>query len=358
MKEKYKILFEKAASRTSDEELLRAVLDSGKAEENMSDNKQKRAGRAMLVPIIAAAAVAATSMGAAAVYSRSAKDDFEKVLVPDEGMYYKYEDKDGNAADLRDKTLDAEGYEQLGGEFGKSFDCGDFTLEFTDTINDGNIVYVKYSVRFKKEPDWEFGDNLLNIDSICQNGVHSLGTLSEGVFEKQDGKTVYSSYLSYCVDDGITGPLEVRLFEMFSPSLSVNYDLDIDLEIPINDNSGKMSKTVDISGAPRVELEEWGNWNLDKTEFTPLSMTFEMSTVGVTPDPTVCKFYNPGIPVSVTFKDGSTLGFKYGKVLNIDPESKTFAAQYLFTYPINVEDIATVQFANTVFDMDGNVVRS
>lgn len=359
MKEEYNKLFKKAASRMSDEELLRAVLDSGKAE-NMSDNKQKRTGKAVFVPVIAAAAVAAMSMGAGAVYSRSVKDDYVNALEQDANVFpQKFEDEDGAAASLKDKTLESDVYEQLNVELEASFDCGDFTLEFPGAMSDGNIIYVMYNVVFNEEPKLEYGDIMLYLESeSCTDDVYYLPTLSMGTFEKRGGKTVYSSYLVYSTDDELTKPLNIHLWQLWSPSASMIYDLNIDMEIPVGSDLKKSNKTVDVPTSPYVDLGEWGGWNLDKIKITSFGVTFEASTGGATPDPAVCKFYRAEFPVIVTFKDGSTLRMELPQMAGIDAGRKTFNAKYIFNYPINVEDIETVQCANAVVDMNGNVIAT
>ncbi len=362
MKEKYNRYFEKVVSLKSDEELYQAVLNSGKAE-IMKDEKQtkKRVSKGVIILVAAAAAVAVGSVGVAAVYNRNVNKEYADALAADNAVFpQKYYDKDGNSADLGEKTASEGTVEKLSFELNKVFDFDDFSLEFTDVISDGSTVYVMYNA-IGNVDGWQSvpGYGLFAKPVDMPEGVTKSGKLLKGKFKFIDGKWVYSSSISFKGAEKCGDTLRVMLVDLHDTKYEKTYDLNVELEIPLNKDNAAMncSKSISVSSAPEVKLAEWGNWQLKNITVKPLGLTFDLTTDGEAPYPQVAKLFKPKMPVKINFEDGSTLDmteFSGGKQ-GIEQEAKTLFIQKDINYPINVDEVISVQFANRVVDMDGNV---
>ena len=367
MKEEYNRLFEKVAPRMSDEELFRAVLNSGK-EHNMENNKNTSPKKRRIAPMIAAVAATAalaTTAGAVSSYYRNINEEYNDVFAQTADVFPQaYTDKDGNTLDQKETALASGMYEKLSVEINKTFECENFTFEVPGAVSDGEALYIMYNMVFNDDP-WSganpwFTENenvYLEGETDCV-GVKRSGQLCEGTISKRDGKTVYSGFyplmgLENCAAD----TLKVSFNNVWGSSyMSGDHYFDAEVEIPISDDLTKFNKTIDISDAPNVKLARWGNWDLTQVEVTPLGVTFNMETNGKTPDPSVCKFYSPEIPIFVTFKDDTVLQLErpYGSS-GIDAENKTLSIKILFNYPVDVDEIQLVQFASAEIDMNGGV---
>lgn len=373
MKEEYTRLFEKVAPRMSDDELLKSVLNSGKAynmENNNKNTSTKKSRKiAPAIAAVAAAAALATTAGAVTSYYRNVNEEYNTLLAQadTEGFRQPYTDKDGNTLDMKDKAEASGMYEKLNIQLNKTFKCEGFTFEVPGAISDGEKIFVMYDMIFDEDPwsgehPWfKENDNIyLEGATDCaevrwNNGI-GLGTKS-----KRDGKTVYSSTLELSgVENCTSDTLKVSFDSLWTSTTSTDEEhrFNAEVEIPITDDLKKFNKTIDIPDAPYVKLARWGNWNLTQVEITPLSVTFNMETDGETPDPSVCKFYAPKIPAYVKFNDDTTLELRRPYDSNgIDTENKTLKIKVGFNYPIDVDEVQSIQFASAEIDMNGGVTE-
>lgn len=357
LKEEYIKLFEKAAPRMSDDELLEAVLSS-RNEDIMKNNEnppKKRVRKALLIPLVAAFAAAASAIGAVAVYSHNVNTEYAKLL--DQQRYVQeYKDKDGSDVDQNAQAVKNELYEMLNIELNKSFECDGFTLEFPGAICDGKGMIVFYDVVFDEESDYDPDERLSLFTRDHNEKLRQGGRAVKGITGKRDGKTVYSSYVSFLGIENFSESLTIKFIELDSSRGGEDLKFDIDLEIPLTNDLTKYNKTVEMPSAPHVELGNWGDWDLCNFEVTPLGIEFNMTTENETPDSEVLRKFWPVFPTKITFKDGSTLDlgndFLY---FNLDSAERTFWMKADFNYPIIVDDIESIQFASAVIDMDGGV---
>lgn len=368
MKKEYSEMFEKLAPPKSDEELFGAVLSSreGDIMKNNNENKRKRLiSKAVIIPIAAAIAVAGTTVGAVAVYNRNINEEYARVLQRDD-TGYKYQelkDKDGNVIDENVKALSNGLYDRLNIELNKTFECDGFTLEFPGVLCDGESMIIFYNLTFNDgqefypnddfslEPnDFYFGSEKVTYDTRADNGIINV----------IDGKTVYNGCISLCNIDTVTEDvLSINFTRLrncvYKDGESLRwFDLDVTLDIPLNNDLTKYNKTVDVPSAPHIDIGNWGDWNVNSVKITPLQVTFNMSTDHETPEPRVLKDYWPVFPMTVTFKDGSVLDItKQIGTLGIDDKARTFLMIDRFDYPIDVENVATIQVAGAVINIDG-----
>lgn len=359
LKEEYIKLFEKAAPRMSDNELLEAVLSSRKEDimKNNENQPKKRVRKAVVIPLVAAFAAVVSAVGAVAVYSHNVNTEYAK-LLDRQGYRQEYKDKDGGDVDQNAQAVKNELYEMLNIELDKSFECDGFTLEFPGAVCDGKSMIIFYNAVFDEEPNYSPTDRLfLNAkDYYYGDGVRKDGRSTLGTFEKRDGKTVYSGYTSLAGIENCSESLSINFTELNPSSGNDDLRFDVNLEIPIANDLAKYNKTVDTPSAPYVGLGNWGDWDLRGFEVTPLGIEFNMTSEKETPDPEVLKKFWPVFPTKITFKDGSTLDlgndFLY---FNLDGAERTFWMKADFNYPIIVDDIESIQFASAVIDMDGGV---
>ena len=368
MKEEYNRFFDRVTPRMSDEELFGAVLRGGK-EHNMENNKKASSKKRRLAPAVATVVVAATvatTAGAVSTYYQNVNEEYNDVLAQNAEIFPQpYTDKDGNAVDQKDKTEESGIYEKLNIEINKMFELEKFTLEVPGAISDGKDIYIMYNVIFDEDPwsgnnPWfEENEGIFLEGAIDSGGVEWGWKLGMGTISKHDGKTVYSSYFSLdgienCVDDTV----KVSFDSLWGTNMMLGeeYHFNAEIEIPISDDLAKFNKTIDVSDTPYVKAGNWGNWDFVQIKVTPLGVTFNLKTDGETPDPKVCKDYRPNIPVYVNFKDDTTLNLtrRYTSQ-GIDKENKTLQIQMMFNYPVDVNDIKSIQFASALVNMNGGV---
>lgn len=364
MKEEYNKLFEKVAPRMSDEELFKSVLSGGK-EHSMSKNTTPKKGnkKALLITAVAAAAVAATTVGAATVYNRSINEDYNEILaqVDNGGWHQAYTDKDGNELDRKNEAVEKGLYEKMNIELNKSFEYDGFTLEIPGVVSDGEELLVMYNLVFDEDPfsgddPWYKKDELIYLfgHNGTEQGVYHGGRAPKSVISIRDGKTVYSGiYDLRIIERPEDDTLKLSFERLCTSSGSKERDIYAEIEIPITDDLKKFNKTVDVPDEPYVELADWGNWDLVQIEAAPLGVTFTLKTDGETPTNEIFKQALVFIPTYVTFKDGSTLDITtgiYGG--DIDCENKTMALKWMFNYPVEVDDIQSIQFASALVNME------
>lgn len=352
----------------SDDELLGAVLSSGK-EYSMENNRKTSSKKRKLAPaiaVVAAAAAMATTAGAVSIYYRNINEEYNNALIQDATVFPQdYTDKDGNLLDMKDKAEAIGIYEKLNVEINKTFECEGFTFEVPGAISDGEELLIIYNVIFNEDPwsgenPWfDEGENIFlegttDCDEVSWSNRAGLGTKS-----KRDGKAVYSGYLALAgIENCTADTLKVSFDSLWGSRTCYGdeYHFNAEVEIPITEDFKKFSKIVDIPDAPYVKLARWGNWDLAQIEVTPLKATFILKTDGKIPDPLVCKFYSPDIPAYMTFNDDTTLDLtlKYNIRAGIDKGDKTLVVEVLFNYPVDVDEIQSIQFASALVDMDGS----
>lgn len=368
MKEKYNRLFEKAAPRTSDEELFKAVLNSGKERDTEKNNASPKRKKAPMIAVIAAAAAVLATTAGAVIYNRSISDEYNEILAQDaEAFPQDYTDKEGDTVDQKDMTLESGIYEKMNIDINKSFEGDGFTLDVTGAISDGEELLIFYDIIFDEDPWW--GENRWLHDTtekIYLQGsdnkdevVHG-GRLEEGVVSECEGKTVFSNYYSLRGIDECDGTLKVTfeyLWGSHGGGEKRHRYINADIEIPITDDLTKFNKTVDIPDEPYVKLGSVGNWDLLQLEATPLGVSFSMETDEEVDD---SAFFSTShyIPIYVNFKDGSSLNVTPGLCAwDFGEENKTLWVKTSFNYPIDVDEIQSIQFVNALVDMeDGSVM--
>ena len=366
MKQEYNRLLEKAVPRMSDDELLGAVLSrrEGNTMKNNENKSKKRFSKAVVIPLAAALAVGATAVGAVAVYNRNVNEEYARVLDQGEWQRQDLVDKEGNEVDQNLQAVNNGLYEMLNIELNKTFECDGYTLEFHGAMCDGESMLIFYTATFDDGQEFYPNDSLyLNPKDwyFGSEGVKRDGRGINGVLEKIDGKYVFNGCIDLCGIETVTEDVLSIHFTEFTGSVSkigedvVRFDVDVTLDIPLPDDMDKFNKTVDVQSAPHIDIGNWGDWDVNSVKATPLTITFNMSTDHETPLPRVIKDFWPVFPEIVTFKDGSVLDLtnQIGGA-GIDEENRTFVMETRLDYPIDVAEIATIQIAGAVIDMDGN----
>lgn len=354
----------------SGDELSRLVLSSREGANIMKENKKenkKRGLKFLVAPIAAAIAVAGTTVGAVAVYQRNVSQEYNDVLAPGASIFeQEYKNAEG---ELVAQPVSNELYEQMNIALDKTFECDGVSVEIPGAITDGKDMIVLYNIIFDKGLDLEEGEIakcFLEYTPVTEGLGYGYGHYEDGTgFSKRDGKTVLSGFFELSKLEKVTADtIEVTLDGLWGDEGLLceggAIRFDIDLEIPLTGDVTQFNKTVDIPSKPHLDLSAWGEWNMTDVEITPFSMTFNMDfdeTSGTMPEPRVHKDYSPDFPMIVTFKDGTTLdtsghgGMRHG----IDSETRTTVIKRSFNYPINVDDIQSVQIASVVINMDGTV---
>ena len=371
MKEEYNRLFEKAAPRMSDEELLKSVLSGGK-EHNMENNKNTTPKKRKIAPMIAAVAATAAlaTTAGAVIYNRSINEVYNNVLAQDAEVFpQEYTDKDGNALEQKDAAFKSGMYEKLNIEINKTFECDGFTFEVPGAISDGEELLIMYNVFFDEDPfarevlweePWFYEDENIYLQ-VTDNydEVVAYTRLGQGIVSEYEGKKVYSSYFNLRGIDSCTYPLKVTFEYLWGSRADGgkrNRYINADIEIPISQDFTKFNKTVDIPDEPYVKLGSAGNWNLLQLEATPLGASFSMKTDEEMPDDDYYFVCSHRIPIYVNFKDGSSLDATSTNAWRDDAENKTLWLKTSFNYPIDVDEIQSIQFVNAQVNMeDGSV---
>lgn len=374
MKEKYNRLFEKAAPGMSDDELFKAVLNSGKERNTeKNNNTSPKRKKAPMIAVIAAAAAVATTAGAVAFYNRSITEDYNNAFAQNAAILSKfslgaeYKDKDGNVIDPQDKAAEDNIYEKLNIELDKTFKCDRFTLDVPGAISDGKRLYIMYNLIFDEDPwsgktPWfKENDSIHLIGTTDCAGVKRSGQLALGTRSERDGKTVYSSYFPLIgIENCTKGTVKVSLTSLYGSSMmSGKHYFYAEIEIPLPDDLTKFNKNVDTSGAPNEKFGEWGTWTLTQFEVTPLMLTYTMKTDDERPDE--LRDYRAKIPVCIRFKDDTVLELTDTYIFDemfsskVGGDRKTLRSCITLNYPIDVSEIRSIQFASALADMNGNV---
>lgn len=370
MKEEYNRLFEKVTPRMSDDELFKSVLSGGKgySMENNKNTSPKKSKKALLITAVAAAAVAASTVGAATVYNRSTNDVYSALLAP-QAEYFpqEYTDKDGNVSAQKDTAYESGLYEKLNIELNETIECEGFTLEIPGAISDGKGLVVMYNAFFDEDPGllWPAQELALSAEAQC-DGVWGGDRLVTGVLNEYEGKKVYSSFfdlthLEKCTDDTLKISLKTLYgFGRVTPGGFKDFPINAEIEIPLSGELTRFNKTVDIPDEPYVKLANWGNYDLTQLEATPLGVTFSLRPEGEVPEWSVFKlhwFFK--IPTYVTLKDGSSVNVSNGLAdVEIDEENGIVRTTMEFNYPIEVDEIQSIQFTNALVSMENGSVTT
>lgn len=375
MKKEYRAMYDKIAPLKSDEELLSSVLiQSGSRKGNIimkNENKsRKHITKAIAIPIAAALALGATAVGAVAVYNRNVAEEYANVLQR-EGDVFKqeYRTSDGEEVNLNVEALNNGLYDELNIELNKTFEYEDFTIEFPGAVCDGRDILIMYNMTFKKDLDClSIKDQSFGLwgpnDTLDEEGLHGGTRATNGILSEVDGKKVYSGFVDY---SGIQycGESLTLHFEQINSSISrpadgfgwYNVDIDIDLEIPLTADFSKFNKTVVADTAQHVDILGWGEWDVESVDISSLLITFNVKTDELPdPDGNIFKTSSPVFPINVTMKDGSTLELGSDAIyrFNVDQETKEGWFMAVLNYPLDVDNVQSVQFASAVINIDGS----
>lgn len=374
MKKEYRAMYDKIAPLKSDEELLGSIL-SRKGNITMKNEKQskKHISKAIAIPIAAALALGATAVGAVAVYNRNVNEEYARVLErPDYEGRFKWQnltDKDGNEVDENVKAANDEMFERLNIELDQTFECDGFTIDFPGAVCDGETMLLFYNVTFDEEMDIYEKDHFsLREDfDAPEFGIGKIfkgGRGINGKLEKIDGKYFFSGCDDFYNIDTFTEDVLSIHFTNLDGHVGnyvhpiQNFDIDITLDIPLADDMDKYNKTVEVPSAPHVDIAQYGDWDIRSITVTPLNLFVDMTTDHETPDPEVIYTYWVQFPAAITFKDGSVLDLaKQIGGMDMDDENRTFMVKKWLEFPIDVDNIETIQIADAVIDTDGNVTR-
>lgn len=345
----------------SDEELIGRVLNSRNEEEIMDKKSiKKRSIKMIVVPLTAAIVTAATAVGAVAAYQRNISQEYNDVLAQGAAVFPQdYVNADGEAVTM---PVDSELYEQLNIVIDKTFKCGGFTLEIPGAICDGKDMIVMYNVIFDEEPKYGEDENVYMDYIPVTDGVDcGSARFNKGMSSERDGKTVISNFFELSKIDNCTDTVTVKLNRLSGSSVCEGdegiYYLNIDLEIPLTGDLTRFNKTIKMNDTLHIDLGGWGEWDITDMEITPFSVKFNTKTTGAVPEGNPFKIAYPVFPANVVFKDGSLLDLGDNAIseISIEPEDKTGAFKASFNYPINVDDVQSVQFASAVISEDGTV---
>lgn len=368
----YNSMFDKLAPLKSDEELLNSVLSGRKGNVTMkNENKSKKhITKAIAIPIAAALALGATAVGAVAVYNRNVAEEYANVLQqPGDAFKQEYKTSDGEEVNLNTVALNSGLYDALNIELNKTFEFEDFTLEFPGAVCDGRDILVMYNITFKKDLDclrkkdqnfWLIGQN----ETVDPEGLHGGTRANNGIMSEVDGKKVYSGFKDYSGIEYCGDSLNLRFEQVWAsgsaPSQGIfkyEQDIDVDLEIPLTGDLARFNKTIVADTEHHIDLDIWGEWDVVGAEISPLLITFNVKTDGDVPGPNVNIFKEGAVvfPVNVTMKDGSTLELGSGAIsfYEDDEETKTASFTAVLNYPIDVDNVQSVEFDGVVIDIDG-----
>lgn len=369
----YNAMYDKLAPLKSDEELLDSILSSRKGNitmktKNTHENKSKKFfSKAVVIPIAAALALGATAVGAVAVYNHTVAEDYANVLAQ-AGEYWKPEFKDVNGEELDQNAiaLNTGLYDTLNIELGQSFEYEDFTIDFPGAICDGKEMMVMFNLTFKKDLDclkYEDQDFWLCENHEIKTGLHGGTRSCQGVLSEIDGKMVYQGYVDFFGVENCGDSVTINFDNIRAAAGPMEddgwyrVDIDIDLEIPLNgDNITSLNRTLTANTVQHVDLLGWGDWDVESVDVSPLAIKFNVKTDALPTSENIFKTSSPVFPVNVTMKDGSTLEFKSDDIMIYDENKETKTATFTvpLNYPINSENVQSVQFATAVIDADGN----
>lgn len=361
MKQEYNRLLEKAVPRMSDDELFNAVLNSrkGNTMKNNENKSRKRFSKAVVIPLAAALALGATAVGAVAVYNYNVSEEYANVLAPGASIFpQEYKNAEGEEVT---QPVNLELYEQMNIALDKTYEFDGYTLEIPGAICDGKDMIVMFNVIFDENPKYREDDNVFLDYTPETEGVgRGCGRYPERIISKRGDKTVLSNFIELDdIEKCTADTVRVKLNNLWSSSMSEGEEgvrtFNVDLDIPLTSDTTQFNKTVDIPSKPHINLSAWGEWDMTDVEITPLSVTYNMKSDGEIPEPKVHKYASPDFPMIVTFKDGTTLDISAhgGMTHGIDSETKTALIKQAFNFPINVEDVQSVQIATAVINVDG-----
>lgn len=141
MRKEYKEMFDSFSPVRGDDELLKAVLDR-KAEKNMGT---KKFSKNIFIPVIAAAVVGVTAVGASAAYQWSQAQALQKVI----------DNTVSNAVDYPKFDLN-----KLGGKvLNDVIECNGYDIKTIGIAADQHTAYMFYDIVFDEDFDYSLKDN-------------------------------------------------------------------------------------------------------------------------------------------------------------------------------------------------------
>ena len=372
MKEVYNELFNKIASRMSDEELLGRVLNSRKGDHimdnNMDNNKKntkKRGMKLIVAPLAAAIVAAGTAVGAVAVYNRNINQELNNMLVENTPNYgIEYKDTSGAVVEPEKAAPDNELYEKMNITIGAVYDeLDDVRIEIPGAICDGKDMLVLYDVIFDKDLGFfDDGYQHMSLDGVSlQEGLRSGSRSSRGKWTMREGKKVYTNYCSFSGVENFKDKLMVKFDGLFanfySPGMTeYSKRIDFDVEIPLTNDFSKVNRTLTANNAQAIDLNSWGKWEVTAAEISALTLRVDIKADGAAPEGNIFKTTLGAVfPIEVTFKDGSKLEMDDRAITgyHLDDENQTGYFYVPLNLPIDVDDVQSVQFASAVINEDG-----
>lgn len=369
MSNKYKKMFDCFSPVRGDDELLKAVLDR-KAENKMASKFSKN----IFIPVIAAAVLGVTAVGASAAYQWSQAQAVRKVF-----------ENEGNVnADFPKYDLN-----KLGGKaLNDVIECDGFTLKTTGIAADDHTAYMFYDIVFDEGFDYSLGEdekwsclfyphleidwikdywglNMENRDELPNPHAtgHSglLGTEGNvlhmySVFTISGitlpGKTLNYDFMSLCRYNTVTEEVGDDL-SGDGADLYVNIDFVTTEPVVVKPNtrvtlpSGEtgMFKFIEVTPFTLVTDIDWENYEsgIDLNNINNVVMVNTNGKFSVE-SPTMDRLM---ASLKVEFKDGTV---KDINAFAINNGSAGGALRLAWEYPVDAEQIASVTIGDVVVE--------
>lgn len=351
MRNQYKEMFDGFAPARGDEELLKAVLGR-KAENKMAFSKR------IIVPVIAAAVLGTTAIGASAAYQWNQAKAIEQTL-------------DSSAEAIDYPTFDL--YKLGGKELHDEIKCDGFTLKTVGISADEHSAYMFYDIIFDEGVDHSLGENEKWVADFYPHLETSWVMEYWGpALENRDslpdprmrgnGGTIYSEgnvFHMYTVFNltGIKLPGKTLNYEMIGIQ---RYNTVTDKAVGddlLNGGSVKLSvdvdfdtaKTMTVNPNKRVTLSNGDTGTVKFIELSPFTLNIETALDNYKPnlseDP---KVYNTNgkFDVYSAATDAKLASlrvkFKDGTVKDINAFGVYNGSSLAWEYPVDVDQIASV----------------
>ncbi len=350
MKSKYTELFDNITPPKTDDELLREVLSrrEGAVPGGFTEPPKRRSFRKPV--IIAAAAVAAVSVGVTAA-GASTGWDFSRLF---EGFYSRRAQDYAGYVDtgIENQVITAD-LSEMGISLDQTVDFGYGTVTFTGAIADSNVVMIMYDLTVKDEVLEEYYNKyskegkkpFLNLDcSFLNPGCnysdgfgYPLSAPDSTINEKAVDCSITKAYYyrdGYLSNDTV---LEVE-FDIFNMSASDQSWWELELEEPVTLSLPLDFMNTDrIAVSPNVEITHDNyRYFLEDVVITPLNIQWYTQ-----PGERIEHLPMRSDPLIYRFKDGTEVknyAISESSEYNGDREFHSV----LLDKPINVEDLASV----------------
>lgn len=357
MKNNYKAMFDDLAPVMDDKELLQAVLDR-KAENKMAAKFSKK----IFIPVIAAAVLGATAVGASAAYQWSQAQAVQKVF-----------ENEGNVnADFPKYDLN-----KLGGKaLNDVIECDGFTIKTLGIAADEHTAYMFYDIIFDEGADYSLGENEkwvctffphleiqwvkdywgLNLENRDKLPSPHLSGYSSTIEAEGNVFHMYSVFTL----SGITLPGKTLNYEFSSLSRYNTVTKESSGSFSVSENSLAIdvdfvtTESITVNPNKRVTLNNGKTGTFTFAEVTPFTLIAEINWENLDENPgdelvavnTNGKFevYSPTLDammasLKVRFKDGTVKDINAFAVGN---ESGPGALRLAWEYPVDAEQIASV----------------